>query len=246
MVPAEPALLAVSGLTAGYRNTPIIRNVTLTVQRGECLAILGANGSGKSTLMRALSGQISTLAGQIQIGGVDLARAPATAKRGFGYAVDPADLPGDLTGHQYLEMIGSIRGCSACGGSADLIEQLQFGPWLHQTIDRYSLGTRMKLSFVSALLGTPPLLLLDEALNGLDPLILARTRKILADLCIAGHGVVMSTHLLGTIGPACTAVLMLEGGKITHHWPAPTSTTPSTFETMIVATLEADASCRST
>ncbi|HQT83978.1 MAG: hypothetical protein B7Z58_07155 [Acidiphilium sp. 37-64-53] len=241
MPDANPPLLAVAGVAAGYGRTKIITGIDLTVHPGSFTAILGANGSGRSTLLRAISGQIPILAGTIRIAGIDLATAPEHAKRQFGYAVDPADLPPDLTGQQYLELIGSIRGCHPHAWPRDdLITTLQFGPWLRTNISAYSLGTRMKLSLMGALLGTPPLLLLDEALNGLDPLILARIRRLLAELCAAGHGLVMSTHMLATIGTTCTEMIMIESGRVAHRWTAPmiAAAGPAGLETMVVATLE--------
>lgn len=240
MADAEPALLTITGVAAGYGRTQTIKNINFTVHPGDFVAIVGANGSGKSTLLRALSGQIPLMAGTITIAGHDLTRSPEPAKHQFGYAVDPADLPADLTGAQYLEMIASIRRCTARTWPLDLIETLQFGPFLSQTIETYSLGTRMKLAIMGALLGTPPLLLLDEALNGLDPLILSRVRRLLADLCAAGHGIIMSTHMLGTIGAGCTAILMIEQGRITHRWTAPMiEAAQGGLEAMVIASLEA-------
>ncbi len=237
----EPPHLAASGITAGYHGRAMIRDINLVVQPGDFTVLLGANGSGKSTLMRALSGQLALHAGTIRLGGIDLATSPETAKRRLGYAVDAPDLPTTLTGAQYLDLIASIRRCNARdfpGG--DLIETLHFTPWLNQPIATYSLGTRMKLSILGALLGTPSLIMLDESLNGLDPLILARTRSLLATLCAAGHGVILATHMLGTIGAHCTELIMIEAGRVAHRWTASTiaAAGPAGLETMVVETLE--------
>jgi len=241
-----PPHLAASGITAGYHGRAMIRDIDLVVQPGDLTVLLGANGSGKSTLMRALSGQLALQAGTLRLGGIDLAISPEAAKCRLGYAIDAPDLPTTLTGAQYLDLIASIRRCNARdfpGGN--LIETLHFTPWLHQTIATYSLGTRMKLSILGALLGAPGLIMLDESLNGLDPLILARTRRILAILCAAGHGVILATHMLGTIGVDCSEIIFLSGGTCAHRWTCADIVTarqsPGGLETMVVNALESAA-----
>jgi ABC-2 type transport system ATP-binding protein len=215
-------LLEVTGLAAGYGRTRIVDGVDLCVQPGTWLGLLGANGSGKSTLLRAITGQIRLQAGRVLIGGIDLAEAPERAKQQFGYAVDGADLPEALTALQYLELVASIRGCAAdawpCG---DLIGPLALQRWMHMRIGDCSLGTRMKISLAGALLDGPPLLILDESLNGLDPVASWRIRGILRELVEGGHhAVVLSTHMLETVATNCSDVVFLDGGAINHRWHA--------------------------
>ena len=214
------SLLAVSGLGAGYGRTRIVRDVDLVVEPGSWFGLLGANGSGKSTLLRAITGQIRLQDGQVLVGGIDMAKAPERAKRLIGYAVDGADLPEGLTGRQYLELVASIRGCRAdCWPFGDIIEPLSLTRWIDARIGNCSLGTRMKISLAAALLNGPPLLILDESLNGLDPVANWRVRQILADLVRTGrHAVVLSTHMVETVAAACTDVIFLEDGQITHRW----------------------------
>jgi len=214
------ALLTVSGLGAGYGRTRIVSDVDLRVERGSWHGLLGANGSGKSTLLKAITGQIRLQEGQVLVGGIDMAVAPEQAKSLFGYAVDGADLPEGLTGEQYLGLVASIRGCRAddwpCG---DIIAPLSLSRWMKARIGDCSLGTRMKISLAGALLSGPPLLILDESLNGLDPVANWRVRQILAELIRSGrHAVILSTHMVETVAASCTDVIFLEGGRITHRW----------------------------
>jgi ABC-2 type transport system ATP-binding protein len=214
------ALLEVSGLEAGYGGAPVVEGIDLRVMPGMFLGLLGANGSGKSTLLRAMTGQIVLQAGRVVIGGVDLSAEPERAKRHFGYAVDGADLPDALTAQQYLELVGSIRGCAAddfpCG---DLVGALQLRPWMKARIVDCSLGTRMKISIAGAMLGGAKLLILDESLNGLDPVASWRIRGILAELVRgAGFGVVLCTHMVETIAANCSDAVFLEDGRISQRW----------------------------
>lgn len=238
------ALLDVTGLAAGYGRTRIVHDIDLCIRPGMWLGLLGANGSGKSTLLRAITGQIKSQAGRVLIGGVDLAKAPEQAKRFLGYAVDADDLPEGLTGQQYLELVASIRGCSAdawpCG---NLAQTLSFDRWLHTRIGDCSLGTRMKFSLAAALLNAPPLLILDESLNGLDPVASWRIRGVLADLVASGrHAVVLSTHMMETVAATCTDVAFLDAGRITHRWDKgqlqAAHAAPGGFEALVMQTLQ--------
>jgi ABC-2 type transport system ATP-binding protein len=238
-------LLTVTGLAAGYGRLRVVEGVELSVAPGMWLGLLGANGSGKSTLLRAVTGQIPLQAGQVLIGGVDLAVAPEAAKRGFGYAVDGAELPASLTGRQYLELVASVRGCAAddwpCG---DLVALLGLGPWIQVPIGDCSLGTRMKVSLAAALLGGPKLLILDESLNGLDPVVSWRMRAILTELVQSGrHGVVLSTHMVETVAVNCSDAVFLEGGRIAHRWGrealAASRGVPGGFEAVVMQAMAA-------
>ena len=239
---AEP-LLQVEGLSAGYGRGLIISGIDLCVGAGEWLGLLGANGSGKSTFLRAISGQIPLMAGRVRIGGIDLAAAPEAAKRLFGYAVDDNDLPGGLTGQQYLELTASIRGCTPRSWFwPDLLDQLALAPWMQRPIAACSMGTRMKLSVAGAMLGMPPLLILDESLNGLDPVASYRLRRMLGTLVDSGRfGVVLSTHVIETIGAHCTNAVFLEAGTIAHSWSGPqfadAAARPGGFEVLVMGAL---------
>ena len=240
----QAPLLTVYELAAGYGRTRIVSDVTLVVEPGTWFGLLGANGSGKSTLLRAITGQIRLQEGRVLVGGVDIAEEPEKAKKLIGYAVDGADLPEGLTCLQYLEFVASIRGCRAddwpCG---DIIGPLSLSRWMNTRIGDCSLGTRMKISLAAALLNGPPLLILDESLNGLDPVANWRVRQILAELVRSRrHAVILSTHMVETVAAACTDVIFLEGGRITHRWDTgqlrAAQSEPGGFDGLVMQTLE--------
>ena len=220
MAEPPPLLLHAQGLEAGYGGAPVLRGIDLSVRAGDWLGLLGANGSGKSTLLRALTGQIPLAAGNVSIAGINLRAQPERAKMGFGYAVDPTELPAGLTGRQYLAMVASIRGCAPTAWpQADLPDLLALAPWLDHPLAACSLGTRAKLSIAAAMLDAPPMLILDEALNGLDPLISIRVRRLLATLVASErHAVILSTHMLEQVATSATDVLVMEKGGIAHAW----------------------------
>jgi ABC-2 type transport system ATP-binding protein len=241
---AEPAtLLHAHAVAAGYGRHRVIDCVDLVVRAGEWLGLLGANGSGKSTLLRALTGQIPLLEGRVEIAGIDLAQSPERAKCHFGYAVDGADLPHSLTPRQYLELVASIRGCPAnCWPCGDLIASLSLAGWMSVRIADCSLGTRAKIALAGALLGGARLLILDESLNGLDPVANFRIRRILADLVRShGYGVLLSSHMTETIALTCTGAVFLDGGRIAHRWTAADlAQGPAQFEVGVMRALGED------
>ena len=216
----ETDVLRVAAVTVGYDRTPVIADVAFCVRRGDCMGLLGVNGAGKSTLLRAITGQLPLRSGQVWISGVDLGRYPERAKRGFGYAVDGASLPMTLTGAEYLELVASIRGCHPRDWPfGDMIEPLGLRKWLGEPIGACSLGTQMKLSIAAALLDTPPLIILDESLNGLDPVAAWQVKRMVAAIMRTGrHGVVLATHVLETITSVCNCAMFIEAGRVAHRW----------------------------
>ena len=241
----HPALLEVSDLSAGYGGRPAIVQASLTLRGGQLLGLIGPNGAGKSTLLRAIAGLISVLSGEVRIGGHPIGTAREHALAEFGFAVDPAELPGLLTGRQYLQMVASVRGCAPRDWpEPDLDQVLGFAPWLDTVLAQCSLGTRAKLSVAAAFLGAPPLLVLDESLNGLDPVSSWRLRQILARMVQSGrHAAILSTHQIELLGSLCTDVVYIDEGRFAHRWSraALDAAGPGGVEAMVMAAVSAAA-----
>jgi ABC-2 type transport system ATP-binding protein len=216
----DAPLLQLRAVSAGYGGEAVVADVDLAVCRGDFVGLLGANGSGKSTLLRAASGQIRLLDGAVLIGGFDLAADPAGAKQCFGYAVDAAELPTLLTPAQYFAMVASIRGCAADAWPEQYLPaMLAMSKWLNVPIGACSLGTRTKISIAAALLGAPALIILDESLNGLDPVASFTVKRLLQGMAASGrHAVILSTHMLEAVGACCTRAVFLQDGRVTHAW----------------------------
>lgn len=241
-------VLAVSGLSAGYRGRAVVRGIDLSLRRGDIIGLLGANGSGKSTLIRAITGQIPLLGGSVTIDGIELAAAPERAKAGFGLAIEPHELPAPLSGRQYIELVASIRGCapndlpSADLPGADLLERLELGRWIDRPIAEYSLGTRAKVAILAALLGRPPLLILDETLNGLDPVAAWEVKRVITALYASGrHAVIVSTHVVEAVPALCNRAVLMADGSLNRSWDAAqlaeAGRAPGAFEASVMQAL---------
>ena len=207
--------LSISGLHKHYRNQAALSGIDLDLGDGVLLGLFGANGSGKSTLLRCIAGIDKPDAGRIVIDGIDLALNPVGARARLGYAVDTASLPPQLSGRQCIELVARVRGASALPWP--LVEALDLARWLDSSVETCSLGTRQKLSVVLALIGEPRLLLLDESLNGLDPVAAFTLKTHLRHLTREqGCSVLLATHAMDTVDLWDEAILL--EGSILRRW----------------------------
>jgi ABC-2 type transport system ATP-binding protein len=236
-------VLSISGLTHAYGRQPVLANLALEVAKGEFVALIGPNGSGKTTLLRSVGGVLQPNAGSVRIDGIELATDPLAAKARLGFAIDPNLLPSALSGRQCLALAAGARGMATVPeATLSLAADLGFLPWLERAVEEYSLGTRQKLGILCGLIGEPPLLVLDEPLNGLDPLSAYELKRYLARRVADGSaGVLLATHGLEVAERFITRAVLLLGGEIHAEWRsadlAALAARGESLETAMVATL---------
>ncbi|HJU26638.1 MAG TPA: ABC transporter ATP-binding protein [Rhodanobacteraceae bacterium] len=213
-------LLQTQRLQVAFGDDVVLRGIDLKIVQGEWVALVGPNGSGKTTLLRALVGMAPLSAGTVSIGGHDLAAAPRAAKAAVGFAIDPQRLPGLLTGRECLALFAGARGLLEVPRSTvSLAEALALAPVLDRRVANYSLGMRQKLGILLGLLGEPPLLLLDEPFNGLDPRSALVFKQHLDALVARGDiSVLVATHSLDIAERHATRVILLMDGGVRHTW----------------------------
>ena len=220
MTSTNTPALGLTGIAAGYDRKTVIRRVDLTVARGEWFALLGPNGSGKTTLLHCAAGMHAPSAGEVIIAGHSLEQAPREAKRHLGFACAPDRLPTLLTGRQCLEVYAAAKDLDHIDADVlTLADEFRYTAMLDLFVESYSLGTKQKLAVLLALLGEPPLILLDEAFNGLDPASALVLKRHLRQRVSDGRcGVVLATHALDIVERyADRAALLLDGGLV-HEW----------------------------
>ncbi|MCK7595041.1 ABC transporter ATP-binding protein [Pseudomarimonas salicorniae] len=212
-------VLVLNGVRASYPGRPVLHDIDLQLPRGQWLALIGPNGTGKSTLLQVIAGLHRHEAGEVRIGGHCVASDPLAARRAMGFAPPPEQLPAELSGRQALELLAKLRGHPAdLDGALALAERLQLDPWLGRRIAEYSFGTRQKLAALQALMGDPPLIVLDEVLNGLDPTSSWTLQQVLRERVEAGVSVLLSTHSLELAERRADRVALLQGGRIGRDW----------------------------
>jgi ABC-2 type transport system ATP-binding protein len=212
--------LETSEVRLSYSGNEVLRGVSFALPEGQVVGLIGPNGSGKSSLLRCIVGMTGFGSGRIAIDGLSLADGPVEYRRRLGYAVEPRTLPDVLTARQCIELLAELRGDAKPQASTSLADALGLGPWIDAPVATYSLGTRQKLAIVLALLGDPPLLVLDEILNGLDPVAAYALKQELKRRAQDGATVLLATHGLEVAERFLDRALLMLDGRIEADWSA--------------------------
>jgi len=219
-----PPILTVSGLEKRFRKTIAVAGLDLAVHRGELLGLIGPNGAGKSTTVKMVTGQLLADAGRIEVDGHDVIAEPLAAKRLIGYVPQDVALYPFLTGRELLEFVAEVRDVPAAEAKRtidEMLERFHIADAQNRMTREYSEGMARKLAIATALIGRPPLLLLDESLNGLDPRAAAEVKAILKEELARGTAVVLVSHILDVLERLCTHVVLINRGKVVETLDRP-------------------------
>ena len=213
-------MLEVRHLSKRYKRIPAVDDVSFTIQAGEVLGCLGPNGAGKSTTVKVLIGLIEQTRGEILFNGIDVrADWPGFLNR-VGYVPEEPSLYSQMTGREYLQLVGRLRGLprATLEGRMDRMLRL-FSLWedRHVLLASYSKGMRQKILLSAALLHDPELLILDEPFSGLDVNTALVLRSLIRALSAEGKMILYSSHVLEVVEKVCTSVLILRKGKAVAH-----------------------------
>lgn len=209
--------IRVQNLTRRYGAFTAVDQLNLAVRPGEIYGFLGANGAGKTTSMKMMVGLLRPTQGCAVINGHDVWSDPLAAKAAFGYVPDRALLYERLSGREFLAFLAQMRGIShsvAATHIDELLALLELADHAERPASAYSFGMKRKLALAGALLHQPPVLILDEPLNGLDPRSARRLKDLLVDLAAGGRTIFLSTHDLATAESICHRVGILHAGRL--------------------------------
>jgi ABC-2 type transport system ATP-binding protein len=216
---SEVPMIEVRHLTRRFRDRVAIEDLTFSVQAGEILGFLGPNGAGKSTTMKILTGFLPPSEGSAKVAGFDVLTQPLEVKRRIGYLPETPPLYPELTVHGYLKFVAQLKGLPGRGIKAE-VERVAgltgVGHVLGRVIQHLSKGYKQRVGIAQALLGSPPLLILDEPTEGLDPAQRAEVRALIKGLA-GRHTVLLSTHILPEVTMTCEKVLIIHQGKLVAH-----------------------------
>ncbi len=218
-VPMTTAL-SVRGLKKSFgpanaRKTAV-DGLSFELDQGEVLGFLGPNGAGKSTTMKMICGFLAPDAGTAVVCGHDVLSDPIAVKSAIGYLPEGAPAYPDMTVLAFLEFIAGIRGHDGADRHAhvaDAMAKTQLEDVAHQPIETLSKGFKRRVGLAQALLHNPPVLILDEPTDGLDPNQKFEVRRLIKEMA-ATKAIVISTHILEEVDAVCTRAVIIARGRI--------------------------------
>ncbi len=208
-------MIEVKNLTKFYGEKKAVDNISFKVNKGEILGFLGPNGAGKSTTMNMLTGYISSSSGQVLINGTDILEDPIKAKKNIGYLPEIPPLYVDMTVHEYLNFMYDLKKCkqSRKAHIKDVCDLCRITDVENRIIKNLSKGYRQRVGLAQALIGNPPVLILDEPTVGLDPKQIIEIRTLIKKLGKA-HTVILSSHMLSEIQAVCDRIIIINKGVL--------------------------------
>jgi ABC-2 type transport system ATP-binding protein len=216
-MPASAPAVTTRALTRRFGDLTALDALTVDIPAGGLVGLVGPNGSGKSTLIRMLLGLMRPTAGDARVLGEPIAEPTAYAGRVGALVEGPAFVPG-LSARRNLRSLARLRGLDV-DRVQQVLDLVGLGARADEPVKRFSLGMKQRLGIAAALLPDPPLLVLDEPTNGLDPAGIVAMRRLLRDLAADGRTVVVSSHLLSEIEAICDHVVVIRFGHLLFDGP---------------------------
>ncbi len=208
-------MIEVQNLSKHYGDKAAVNNISFTANDGEILGFLGPNGAGKSTTMNMLTGYISSTSGKALINGIDILEDPIKAKKNIGYLPELPPLYMDMTVKEYLNFIYDLKKCKLPRVShlKDICGLVKIDHVYNRVIRNLSKGYRQRVGVAQALVGNPPVLILDEPTVGLDPKQIIEIRTLIKKLG-KNHTVILSSHILSEVQAVCDKIIVINEGRI--------------------------------
>jgi ABC-2 type transport system ATP-binding protein len=214
-------MIEARGLSKRYGDMVAVDDVSFSIGKGEVVGFLGPNGAGKTTTMRMLTGFLPPTEGTAVIDGHDIFEKAIEARRSVGYLPETPPLYPEMTCRSYLTFVAKIKDVPRAerrGAVDQAVERCGLSEVHRRVISTLSKGFRQRVGIAQAVLGDPPVFILDEPTVGLDPLQIREIRSLIASLAAPGKGeaqqtVVLSTHILAEVEAICRRVILISGGR---------------------------------
>ena len=234
-------MIEVKNLTKRYGGVKAVDDISFTAESGEVVGLLGPNGAGKSTTMNIITGYLGATSGTVLIDGIDILENPKGAKAKIGYLPEIPPLYQDMTVRRYLEFIFDLKKVRMPKKDhiSEVMEIVKITDVSDRVIKNLSKGYRQRVGLAGALMGNPPVLILDEPTVGLDPKQIIDIRKLIKSLG-KKHTIIFSSHVLSEVSAVCDRIVMINNGRIVAD--AKTDKLSETVSGGSVLILEADGS----
>ncbi len=210
-------MIEVTNLVKDYGNHHAVKGISFTVGEGQIVGLLGPNGAGKSTTMNIMTGYISATSGNVKIGEYDMLEQPLKAKKLIGYLPEMPPLYEEMTVSEYLDFVCSLKGIrkkkERKEAVAEVEEAVRITDVKGRLIKNLSKGYKQRVGLAQALIGNPPLLILDEPTVGLDPNQIIEIRSLIKKLG-EKHTIILSSHILSEVNAICDYVLIIDQGHL--------------------------------
>ena len=204
-------------LSKSYSSIPAVEGLSFTLRPGQVLGCLGPNGSGKSTTVKMLTGLLEPTRGVVQFDGRNIRDDLQSYRKLLGYVPEEAHLYPYLSGWEYLEMIGTLRGMAPREVELkinSLLQLFSLHPHRHASIGTYSKGMRQRILLIAAIMHNPEIFIFDEPLSGLDVTSALIFKNLVQELGRSGKLVFYCSHVLEVVEKVCTDVLILRKGIV--------------------------------
>lgn len=209
-------MIQTSELTKRYGTFAAIRGISFSVAAGDVVGFLGPNGAGKSTTMRILTGFMPATSGTATVAGHEVHADPLAVKRQVGYMPERVPLYEEMVVSAFLDFVGRVKGLSRGQRREEMarvLERCGLTDMSKRMIGNLSKGYRQRVGLAQALLGNPPVLILDEPTAGLDPKQIIEIRELIKSLR-GDHTVLLSTHILPEVEMVCDRVIIVHRGRV--------------------------------
>lgn len=208
-------ILKVNHLTKTYGTKTALQDVSFTVEKGKIYGFIGENGAGKTTTIRAITGLTTVPTGTVELFGASDQKGLEKARRKMGCLVERPILSLNKTAFENLRMQQCLFGQKDPDKIEKLLERVGLGDVKHKKVKDFSLGMKQRLGIAQALINSPELLILDEPVNGLDPMGMVDVRELLRSLCEDdGITILISSHILAELYQLVTDYIIISHGQI--------------------------------
>jgi ABC-2 type transport system ATP-binding protein len=217
-----PAALELIHLTKRFGDKAAVDDLSLVLEEGAFLGLLGRNGAGKSTTLKMVTGLLSPSEGAIRVLGLDLAREPLAIKRQIGVMPEDMALLEYLSGPQFLRFVGRMYGLEDAVIDArqqELFAKLDLVPAPRALVADYSYGMKKKLALCAALIHGPRVLFLDEPFEGIDAVTSRTIKEILLSLQARGVTLILTSHIMEVVERLCPLIAILDEGRLLGFGP---------------------------